>query len=182
MDTDILNDYRAWIYKLAWNMTADAAKIQDLAQEGWIAMWKALQSYDSTKGSLPSWLTYKARNRMLTVVASESWTGRPDRHQGRGKLTDIKEYASSDESLWGLMAAPDLLTAAELAYHEGEIAQAISELSPAQQKYVKLKFWSGYQRADMIEEFGYDPTSLWNSPKNGAKKKLKESLAHLSTV
>ena len=59
----------------------------------------------------------------------------------------------------------------------GEIYDAIASLTPAQRKYVYARFWHGMTTAEMkAEVFGYDPSALWNSAKNGAKRKLAEQL------
>ena len=62
---EILESYRGWLTGLAGAMTIDQELRQDVAQEGWIAMWKAIHTYDPDKGKLDWWLKYKAKGRML---------------------------------------------------------------------------------------------------------------------
>lgn len=146
-------------------------------------MWRALKTFDSTRGALPAWLTYKAINRMYTCITSRAWLGRPARKMGQTPVIAMAEVSVPfDSFLWEILIAPDIIDDVILAYHHGEILAAINALSPAQQRYVYLRFWGGYTKPDMIAEFGYDPQGLWSSPRNGAKKKLREKLRHLVEV
>jgi len=163
-----LGAYRGWLQKVAGNMIGFGdPRLDDLIQEGYIAMWKALSTFSSSRGSQDWWLKYKAHGRMLEVV-------RRTVHRNEDELSEAPEEA---------LAAPDLLEALELAYHEGEIAEAISRLTPKQRRYVVARFWLGLSGNEMkqLGVFAYDPSALWNSRKNGARWKLQESLQHLAT-
>lgn len=149
-------------------------------------MWRALDSYNPQSGALPAWLTTKAKYRMTEVVTRGNWSGLPARRDGRNAIQNPVTL-SLDAERDGITLAdviPDdgnVLEEVLNAYHHGEIHQALSELTPAQRKYVHARFWLGMSAAEMKKEiFGYDPSGLWNSPKNGAKLKLKERLETLS--
>ena len=64
----------------------------------------------------------------------------------------------------------------ELAYHHGEIAQALDGLTPREREYVFLRFWCGWKLPQMREHFGYEPSALWRK----ARPKLTLALAHLA--
>lgn len=174
-----LETYRGWLRSVAATMTSPYL-VEDLAQEGWIAMWRALQTFDPAKGALPAWLTRKALWRMRTCIADQAWLGRPARHLGRGAIRDTTEYPSSDDPVWERLAADDAMDGVLWAYHRGEVLAAVAQLSPAQRRYVYLRFWRGLRDCDMVQEFGYDPHALWTSTKNGARQKLRDSLIRLS--
>lgn len=164
---ELLPEYRGWLQKVAGTMIGFGDPgLDDLVQEGYIAMWRALKSYEPSRGSLPSWLTAKARWRMLEVV----------------QRTKHVRFVELDEAPEEALAAPDLLDSLELAYHNGEIAEAISGLTPAQRRYVLARFWLGLSGNEMrqLGVFAYDPSALWNSKVNGARWKLQASLRHLA--
>lgn len=83
-----LASYHKWLYKTAADMLPDGyydRDIDDLVQEGRIAMWKAYAAYDDCKGTLAPWLTNAARMRMKDVAHGHGrWTG----HTGRRGWTD----------------------------------------------------------------------------------------------
>jgi RNA polymerase sigma factor (sigma-70 family) len=165
-DEETLREYIGWLRKTAGNMIGFGDPgLDDLVQEGYIAMWRALKNFDRSKGSLPSWLTAKAHWRMLEVV----------------QRTKRTIEVTLDEAPEDQLAAPDLLDAIDIAYHDGEIAQAVSELTTQQRRYVIARFWLGLSGKEMVElgVFSYDPSALWTSRKNGARWKLQNSLQHL---
>lgn len=197
--TRMVGDYRSWLLNLAGRLLGGHAHPDrdDLVQEGYIAMWRALDSYSEDKGSLAGWLTFRARMRMLECLAQKQWTGKPARRDGRHKVedpaymdsldrvvqTDSNDSASHHRTLADLVAGVEHLDGVELAYHHGEILAALEDLTPAQRKYVEARFWKGMTESEIkAEVFGYDAGSLWRSQKNGAKLKLAETLAHLAGV
>lgn len=160
----LLADYRNWLLKVAGSMTHGEENIQDLAQEGWIAMWRATKTYDESKGALPSWLTTAARMRMSNVVTRGTFLGRPEH---RGKPTVHEEPVDEIENLMRAQLEDQI----DLAYHDGEIMAAVNDLTPLQRQYVYRRFW--------LDE---SPTALANDLGNGwvgARPKLRERLAHL---
>jgi RNA polymerase sigma factor (sigma-70 family) len=164
---DTLREYLNWLRKTAGNMIGFGdPRLDDLIQEGYIAMWRALGTFSPDRGALPAWLTYKAHGRMQEFL----------RRAKNVPCTDLD--AAPEEAL----AAPDLIDSLSLAYHDGEIAQAISHLSPAQRRYVTARFWLGLSGKEMRElgVFSYEAHSLWASPVNGARKKLAAELSHLA--
>jgi len=191
-DDEIINGYHSWLFKTASGMTSNPSDVEDLVQEGRVAMWLALDSYDATKGSLPSWLTRKAKFRMIEVVTDGPLTGQPSRRHGRNPATEMKRDTLSLDlprgdgvNLADLISRDvDQFDSAELAYHQEEITAAIMALPDAQRKYVTARFYEAMTGREMIEAglFSYDPSALWTSAKNGARKKLAESLAHLEDM
>lgn len=68
-----------------------------------------------------------------------------------------------------------------MAYHHGEIAQALDSLTPRQREYVELRFWRGMEHPELEAHFGYNPGSLWSAKKGGARVRLAKELAHLAS-
>lgn len=194
-----LGDYRSWLLTQAERILGSHGHPDrdDLVQEGYIAMWRALDSYDETKGALAGWLTYRARLRMLECVGRGQWTGKPAKHDGRHKVEreegsqnvtrrvvlSLDAPRGDGSTLADLLDGIGYLEGTELAYHHGEIMAALAALTPAQRKYVEARFWHGMSESEIkAEVFGYDAGSLWRSQKNGARLKLAEALGHLAGV
>ncbi len=180
----LLDNYRQWLLKMATVIAPGKPDLwQDLAQEGHVAMFRALKTYDETKGSLPSWLTTAAKLRMADVFRRDTWLGTPMR---RGHTREHKALPVDiqDEHIIELLGhTSEVFDLVLTRYHDGDVLQALNQLTPKQREYVVLRFWKHYRESDLIEHFGYNPRSLW-SGKDGAKYKLQESLSHLhpSTV
>lgn len=157
------------------------SRIEDLAQEGWIAIWRGLQILDTKSpedmpDSIDKWLKRCAVNRMHNVV--NSWTC-----EGRNAYTAIGiDYQSLDNPTETTSPFYDALYAAlsvnlgdiEMAYHHGEIMDAINRLPKAQKAYVLRKFWHGWSPTALDIYFN-DAKYTWRA----AKTQLSEELAHL---
>jgi RNA polymerase sigma factor (sigma-70 family) len=185
MSTD-LAEYKPWLYRQAQTLLSPSSPdLDDLVQEGYISMWKALETYKPESGALPSWLTSKARFRMLEVVQRRNWSGQPSRRDGRNAVAVPKTLSLDAEmgdgiTLADILPGNDTMDSVLEAYHHGEIYDAISSLTPAQKQYVFARFWQGMTSGEMkAEVFGYDPSALWNSPRNGAKLKLAGKLREI---
>lgn len=238
-----LQKYTGWLHTVAWNMTTNALH-DDLVQEGYIAMWRALGTYNPDKGSLDYWLKKHATDKMRSVVTGERMTTDQERksttgfitergnetrkkiaeylaaHPGatstavakalgmslatisyqRNKMGTVKTATGSIASTWSLDALMDPvknesmghssrsheftpeelwyfddLDGIEVAYHAGEILEALDVLTPAQRRYVVARFWGGKSSSELRAMFGYDPASLWRT----AKPRLQDRLFYL---
>lgn len=87
-----LGAYHNWLYKTAADFLTGGyydASVDDLVQEGRIAMWKAYEAYEDCKGTLAPWLTNAARMRMKDLAHGHGrWTG----HTGRRGVTDAMAH------------------------------------------------------------------------------------------
>lgn len=193
-EDEILDAYTKWLHKMAnsylepWDERHD-----DLVQEGRIAMWKALQTWDAEKTSLPSWLTGAAKLRMKDFAFGH---GKETGHESMAGRKPAETVASVDELLDinegdapAFLGVSDSLESVSLAYHYGEIQKALGLLSPMQRKYVYARYWMGLDptsRAPGMKELvalvpEVTKRHLWtgSSHQVGAKERLREALAHL---
>lgn len=103
-----LGAYHSWLYKVAADMLPGgfyAAEIEDLVQEGRIAMWKAYEAYDDCKGTLAPWLTNAARMRMKDIAHGHGrWTGHTGR---RGYVDAVSATVPRPIPLQVLLDAPE---------------------------------------------------------------------------
>lgn len=163
-ERDLLESYRPWLRKVAVRMTTpDLA--EDLAQEGWIAIWRAVDLWDG-RAPLDWWLKRKAHGRMITCVARDWKTAKA-----------TQDVPTPDEDLLWEQLTVDL-GRVELAYHQGTLYAALAALTPREREYVFLRFWCGWKAPQMREHFGYEPNGLWRT----SKIKLTESLAPLEAL
>lgn len=172
----------------------DLSRIEDVAQEGRVALWRAL------KDGVP-YPVEVAKSRMKQV----SWYSRTT--PPTGSLHEGKRYepqtqsieaesgrdGSSDDIVARLFGLVDHLEDVEIAYHQGEIAEAISTLTPKQRAYVYARFWCGMDTVagsrndglrlakEMNPQVNDRSGVLWtgNKTTRGAKDRLVEALDHL---
>ena len=77
LDPGIIANYKNWLYAYARVVSRNISDHDDLAAEGRIAMWRALETYDPSKGALPPYLTRAAKWRMRDVARRGHWLGTP---------------------------------------------------------------------------------------------------------
>lgn len=151
---EILGAFTGWLVHVAREI-GFSQDWDDLIQEGRIAMWKALDTYDG-KGALPKWLTFCARKRMLDIAQRKkptfrdpSLTNRGHREPPRTAVYSLERHQddSLDEEGWNLadLDATERLAGVEWAYHQGHILNALERLSPEQRHYVVMRFWGGIE-------------------------------------
>jgi RNA polymerase sigma factor (sigma-70 family) len=198
--TEIITESERWLAWKAAALTRDIDERQDLVQEGRIAMWRSLDKMDPEKFSRPDkplqenaqlWAMTAAKMRMNDVARRGTWLGKPE-HRGvltmprPSSLDDLlyRNGDGDDNPIAELLTAADLLDSALIAYHRGEIYQALSDLPTRQREYVVLRFWGGYTEP-MIKEaldLHTQPRNLWDATKQAAKWRLRARLEHLVGV
>lgn len=170
-ERDILLAYRPWLRVTARELClyylGHARDAEELAQEGWISLWRALRKDD---GSTPQsyWLKRCARSGMLHVL--KAWIA---------QKRDVRKCAPVDTTpgeinMWTQLEAAPALTEIEQAYHDGEIRQAIERLPRAQRSYIERRFWHGWTIKALDIYFG-NSHKIWKP----AQDILKNELAHL---
>ena len=74
------------------------------------------------------------------------------------------------------------LSGVEMAYHEGQITQALAALDPEHREYVYLRFWGGWTQPEIAEALGTTKSTVdgwWNRIIRPA---LRTELAHLGAL
>jgi RNA polymerase sigma-70 factor, ECF subfamily len=74
----LLGRYESKVFRLCCALLRNTARAQDAAQESWIRIWKAMDSYDG-RAAWSTWLYTIARNRCLTAI---------ERHRQLDSLSD----------------------------------------------------------------------------------------------
>jgi RNA polymerase sigma factor (sigma-70 family) len=166
---ELLERFRSWLYKTAYEMIGQRNRdlAEDLAQEGWIAIWEASKKETENIADIDAWLRTVARFRMRKEIRYLLAEKRDVRRT---------QYAEPSDNIWSALQAD--LGYVELAYHRGQILKAINELPPQQRKYIMLRYWGGYTKPELTAYFGYIP----NSTGQAARKNLRKKLKHLASV
>jgi RNA polymerase sigma factor (sigma-70 family) len=93
--------------------------------------------------------------------------------------TVIDEPGSLDALKDAGYDAPDhdaLLDMIVQAYMYGQIRQALDVLTDNERRYVHLRFWEGYEPAELKAAFGYDPAAVWRTARERLAPVLEDLL------
>jgi DNA-directed RNA polymerase specialized sigma24 family protein len=137
---DQLTDFYPWLRKTAGNLVGfDDPAVDDLVQEGYIAMWEGFKSYDPAKGPLIPRLQYLARKRMISVAyGHHQWTGHEPVRGGQ-EPPEVSHYDGMEDSGIIMPRAP----AVDAGLPDEDVAEAVADLPDLQRQYVYLRFWIG---------------------------------------
>jgi RNA polymerase sigma-70 factor (ECF subfamily) len=71
----LLDGYQQKVFRMAVAMLRDRGRAQDVTQDIFLKLWRALPSYDG-RAAVSTWLYTIARNTCLTAVRAESYRRR----------------------------------------------------------------------------------------------------------
>jgi len=169
----ILSDYEPWLKKQAHVISPSGDQVEDLIQEGRIAIWKALDTYDPSRGELYPYLTTMAYFRMGNCLRKHRWTGYQKVSSPYVKRVPEQPMDMTELSTTSCYVVPG---SADLSYHKSEIIGALKELTIKQQQYIVNRFWLQVPHRDNVNH------GVWDVKTTGAKNRLKEKLKHLEGV
>lgn len=166
-EVELLRAFRPWLRVVGARMAAAPSQAEDFAQEGWIAIWRALPDYDGQRPFDP-WAKSVAINRMHNLI-----------RDGHAALRDVRREATVGDVI-ELVDLGKEVEGLELAYHAGQIQAAINRLTPLQREYVLARFWGGLNYQELNERFSSrnSTAAFWKR----AKANLARELEHLAVA
>lgn len=146
--SETVTDYRRWAYATAARFLTAAHKmspaggpgLDDVAQEGLVALWKSTKTFDPKLGAFPSYGTRAAERRMKELVFRERpQLGEGDRTRAHGSRGAQPDELQLDELEADLPAElrhelPDL----DLGV---DVRGAVRKLDPADRALVFRRYW-----------------------------------------
>lgn len=130
----IYDRYSGVVYAVALRVLGETAAAEDVLQEVLMQLWRAPESFNANRGSLPGWLAVIARNRAIDVLRKR----RPE--------TEITEIVVDVE--------PDLVRGAEWNRVMGKIRGTLGSMAEAQRSAVEMSFFQGLTHAEIAEKTG----------------------------
>ena len=191
----VLPHFRGWLFTIVRSYyPTDFAMQNDLAQEGYIAMWKALGKFDPSKaadyqGALVLWVTKAAKMRMSDVVRRQTLTGTPIKRGHTRELPGVPLDALSGggesdthDNQWlnRLLGSAALADSVYMAYHRGEIYEALNSLELEDRSLIYQMFWEDKGVSEIGKSFGITEGAVRHRWKR-AQEVLKPQLKHLET-
>lgn len=172
MDTEqAIAECRLYLARVASQLADDTDHLQDLLQEGLIAAWQAIETFDA--GRHPDLLTHirwAGVRRIQRVASRKTMLGSPTM-QGRVRplyrvVDDMRDY---DAPIPESSAFPET--------HRREIFAALAQEKQHVQVRVFRRFWLG-EYAERSNGLGL--TSWWSRPVGkSVRDRLAERLSHL---
>jgi RNA polymerase sigma factor (sigma-70 family) len=133
---EVYDEFGRRCYALAYRLIGDGGLAEDAVQEALLALWRAPERFDSSKGSLATFLLTLTHRRSVDVLRRESL-------QRRGRV-------STDDALAELPSG-DRGTdeQAEVLLQGAEVRAALNELPPPQREALLLAYFQGYTQREI---------------------------------
>jgi RNA polymerase sigma factor (sigma-70 family) len=84
----LYDNYSGALYSIVLQIVSDKELANDVLQDVFVNLWKKIESYDTTKGRLFTWMLNVARNLAIDMVRSKAYQN----SQKNQQLPDTEDY------------------------------------------------------------------------------------------
>ena len=148
--------YGGLVYSVAKHVLRDSGAAEEVLQDIFHQLWRNAANFNSSRGSLSSWLLVMARNRSI------------DRARRRTSQLEEEDTAS--------LPGPSLDIESEAAQKEmaARVRAALQALPEAQRVAMELAYFEGLTQSEIAQRTG--------DPLGTVKTRLRSALASLRTA
>ncbi len=155
--------YAPIAYGLARRITAQDALAQEVVQDAFLALWRAPEAYDASRGPFRTFFLSLVHHRAVDAVRRE------ERLRSRG------ERAANLDRPVGEDMAEDAVRAADLELRRKQVRAALEALPPEQRAVLEMAYFGGATQARIAEELGI-PIGTVKTRTLAAMRKLRRML------
>ena len=160
---ELFRRYASAAYGLARRVTAQETLAQEVVQDAFLALWRAPEAYDPSRGSFRSFFLSLVHHRAVDTVRRED------------RLRKRTERASNLEPFVGEDVAEGVVRDADLDVRRKEVVEALQTLPPEQRQVLEMAYFGGSTQARIAEELGI-PIGTVKTRTLAAMRKLRRAL------
>ena len=150
-------------YGLALRVTGQAVLAQDVVHEAYLALWRAPEAYDPSRGAFRTFFLSLVHHRAVdTVRREERLRRRTERAANPGDATDEDVAEGVVEEAW-------------LETRRAEVRRALETLPEEQRTVIELAYFQGTTQARIAEQLGI-PLGTVKTRTLAAMHKLRRAL------
>ena len=142
-------------YSLAHRMMGERQAAEDLAQDGFLKVWRSATSYRADRGSVRTWILSIVHNRGIDQLRSLASRRR----------TQEKIEASAPKS-----QPSEAFSETWRNSQREQVREALGTLPPEQLKVLELAYFSGYTHVEIAELLGLPLGTVKGRMRLGLKK------------
>ena len=151
----LYDNYSGALYSIILNIVNDEELANDVLQEVFVKIWKQIDSYDTSKGRLYTWMLNIARNASIDTIRSK---GYQNSRQNRELTDDV--YASAGTS--------------ETRSDQIGLRKIVHNLKEEYKVLVELAYFQGYTQDEISKMLGV--------PLGTVKTRLRTALIQLREI
>lgn len=150
----LYDHYSPTLYGIIHRIVKQEDVSEEVLQDAFVKIWDKIDTYDSGKGRLFTWMLNITRNLAIDKLRSKEFTY-------TGKTDRLDNTVSS--------VSPDLYVEQQMKDHG--LINLLRHLSPEQQMIVDLIYFKGYTHSEVAKEF--------DMPLGTVKTRLRAALVKL---
>jgi len=152
----LYDNYSHALFAIIHQVVDNQEVAEDILQECFVKIWSKIDTYDSSKGRLYTWMLNIARNLAIDVTRSKAYK--------KGQ-----KVQSIDKDVYGSAGSVDPINVDTIG-----LSAIVSQLKPDYQKIINLIYFKGYTQKEVSEEL--------EIPLGTVKTRVKTALEKLRTV
>ena len=133
----LYDNYSSALYGVVLKIVRSEEIAADVMQDAFVKIWKNIQAYNRTKGTLFTWILNVARNTAIDRIRSQEF-------QNSQRNQDLDTSINFIDSQGGSQFDVDAIG----------IKKVVENLRPEYQQMIELLYFQGYTQAEVSEEFG----------------------------
>jgi RNA polymerase sigma-70 factor, ECF subfamily len=152
---DLLYDnYSKALYGIVLKIVKSEEVAEDVLQDAFVKIWKNVSSYDSSKGTLFTWILNVARNTAIDRIRSQEY-------KNTAKIQPIDNNV-------GMV---DEQSATEIQIEHIGLEKVVARLKPEHQTIIDYIYFKGFTQTEVAEAL--------NIPLGTVKTRVKSAINHL---
>ncbi|MBB6005127.1 RNA polymerase sigma factor [Arcicella rosea] len=150
----LYDNYSSALYGVILKIVRSEEVAADVMQDSFVKIWRNIEGYNRTKGTLFTWILNVARNTAIDRIRSQEF-------QNSQKNHDLDDHVNFIDSQGGSQFDIDAIG----------VKKVIENLRPEHQQIIDLLYFKGYTQAEVAEEFGI--------PLGTVKTRVKSAIVQL---
>lgn len=156
--TILYNNYSSALYGVLNKIVQSNDDAGDLLQDTFLKIWKNIGNYDSSKGSIFTWMMNIARNLAIDKVRSADFRDNSQNVSMEDKVVyQIDNEYQTEQDVDGI-----------------GLQKVVDKLKPEYKQLIDLVYYQGYTQAEVAEEYGI--------PLGTVKTRIKAAVSTLRTL
>ena len=150
----LYDNYSSALYGVILKIVRSEEVAADVMQDSFVKIWRNIEGYNRTKGTLFTWILNVARNTAIDRIRSQEF-------QNSQKNHDLDDHVNFIDSQGGSQFDIDAIG----------VKKVIENLRPEHQQIIDLLYFKGYTQVEVSEEFGI--------PLGTVKTRVKSAIVQL---
>ena len=161
---ELYRRYAPAAYGLAYRLTGQQVLAQDVVADSFLALWRAPQAYDPSRGPFRAFFLSLVHHRAVDTIRREE------------RMRSRNERASNLEPLAGEDVAEAVVDDDDLSIRRQEVRTALATLPPDQRRVLEMAYFDGLTQASIAERLDI-PLGTVKTRTLAAMRKLRATLS-----